>query len=160
MTLCPELAQVPAQSCAKAGQRATGLWYPILHAGDISPTLLVMSCCTSETRTSLLHFPIWLAKRCATSRYKSQQFLSQEGFFSSANPPQLWETACHCQLSYCELVLSYPVWRQIEIKRIFFMWLLNTCLLGINPFQRLSPVFLFYCMQTFEKYTKCFKALL
>lgn len=49
-----------------------------------------------------------------------------------------------------ELVLSYPVWRQIEIKRIFFMWLLNTCLLGINPFQRLNPVFLFYCMQTFE----------
>lgn len=65
--------------------------------------LLVLSCCTSETRTSPLRFLIWLAKRCAISRYKSQQFPSQEGF-SSANPPQLQETAHHCQLSYCDWV--------------------------------------------------------
>ena len=37
MTVCPELALISAQSCAEAGQKAMGLWYPILHAGDISP---------------------------------------------------------------------------------------------------------------------------
>lgn len=87
-------------------------------------------------------------------------FWARKAFFLQQIHPSCGKQRAICQLSYCELVLSYPVWRQIEIKRIFFMWLLNTCLLCINPFQRLSPVFLFYCMQTFEKYTKCFKALL